>query len=183
MQVPLAGGPSKVHAGPTASNADTQSFGGPPPTPSRHTYQSRFGSSREERAASNHGWRSDVWFGTQSSTTRMSRVAALDEPVEVLERAEQRIDVAVVGDVIAEVGHGGGEDRRQPHRFHPQVAQVVDPRHELAQVADAVTVGVGERARIDDRDRAALPPGRSGRPEAGRRMLAWASGRARPRRR
>ena len=65
---------SNVHAGPTASNAETQSLGGPPPgAPSRHTYQSRFGSSRAERDAWNHGWRSEVWFGTQSSTTRMPR--------------------------------------------------------------------------------------------------------------
>ena len=64
---------SYVHAGPTAENAETQSFGGPPSIPSRHTYQSRFGSSREDRAASNQAWRSEVWFGTQSSTTRIPR--------------------------------------------------------------------------------------------------------------
>ena len=59
---------SKVHAGPTALNCEVQSFGR-----SRQTYQSRFGSSRELREASNHGCRSEVWLGTQSITTRMPR--------------------------------------------------------------------------------------------------------------
>ena len=38
---------------------------------SAQTYQSRFGSSRDERAASNQGCRSLVWFGTRSSRTRI----------------------------------------------------------------------------------------------------------------
>ena len=65
---------SKVHAGPAALNTDSQSLGGPPSgAPSRHTYQSRFGSSRLERDASNHGCRSDEWFGTQSRMIRIPR--------------------------------------------------------------------------------------------------------------
>ena len=65
---------SNVHAAPTASNVERQSFGGRRRArPSRQTYQSRFGSSRDERDSTNHGCRSDVWFGTQSTTTLMPR--------------------------------------------------------------------------------------------------------------
>ena len=65
---------SSVHDGPTARNCDVQSLGGPPSAvPSRHTYQSRFALSRLARESSNHGCWSDVWFGTQSMTTRMPR--------------------------------------------------------------------------------------------------------------
>jgi hypothetical protein len=65
---------SYVHAGPTASNSDIQLFGGPPSeAPSRQTYQSRLGLSRDARDSTNHSWRSELWFGTQSTTTRMPR--------------------------------------------------------------------------------------------------------------
>jgi hypothetical protein len=36
-------------------------------------YQSRLGSSRDDRDAWNQGCRSEVWFGTQSSSTRSPR--------------------------------------------------------------------------------------------------------------
>ena len=39
--------------------------------PSRQRYQSRFVLSRDERDSTNHGCRSEVWFGTKSSTTLM----------------------------------------------------------------------------------------------------------------
>jgi hypothetical protein len=38
------------------------------------------------------------------------------QAVEVVQGAEQRIDVAVVGDVVAEVGHRRLEERRDPDR-------------------------------------------------------------------
>ena len=52
-------------------------FGGPPSGfASRQTYQSRFGLSRADRDSTNHGCRSDVWLGTQSSSTRIPRSCA-----------------------------------------------------------------------------------------------------------
>ena len=54
---------SHSHAGPP--QIEIQLFGGEPSGfGSRQTYQSRFGSSRDERDATNHGWSLDVWFGT-----------------------------------------------------------------------------------------------------------------------
>ena len=62
-------------------------------------YQSRFGSSRDRAGRRRTtGAGREVWFGTQSMTTRMPRLVGLgDQPVEVVEGAEQRVDVAVVG--------------------------------------------------------------------------------------
>ncbi len=65
-------GSSHVHAGPP--NTESQLLGGEPSgCGSAHVYQSRRGSSRDERAAVNHGCWSDVWFGTQSTITRSPR--------------------------------------------------------------------------------------------------------------
>jgi hypothetical protein len=44
------------------------------------------------------------------------------QAIEIRQRAEQRIDVAVVGDVVAEVGHRGFEERRDPDRVDAQLA-------------------------------------------------------------
>jgi hypothetical protein len=99
-----------------------------------------------------------------------ARVRLGDDAIEIADRAEQRVDRAVVGNVVAEVGHGRAEDRRDPHRVDPEPGEVVEPAGDAVEVADAVAVGVLERARIDLVDDAALPPGRlgHGRPREGR---------------
>jgi hypothetical protein len=70
----------------------------------------------------------EVWFGTQSSSTRMPAIVQpRRSAVEVGEGAEHRVDVAVVGDVVAEVGHRRAVDRRQPDRVDPEPREVVEP--------------------------------------------------------
>ena len=81
-----------------------------------------------------------------------------EQRVEVVERAEDRVDVAVVGDVVAEVRHRRGVERRQPDRLDAERRQVVEVAGDPRQVADAVAVGVGERAGVDLVDDPALPP-------------------------
>ena len=138
--------------------------GRPPGRPSRQTYQSRFGSSRDERDARNQGCRSEVWFGTQSMITRMPRAcASRDEPVGVGEAAEQRVHAGVVGHVVAEVRHRRGVEGRQPDRVDAErgrraVVEVVEAGDDAGEVADAVAVGVGEAARVDLVDDGLLPP-------------------------
>src|SRR3546814_2950793 len=47
-----------------------QLLGGPPPgAGSRQMYQSRRGLSREDRLSTNQGCRSELWFGTKSSSS------------------------------------------------------------------------------------------------------------------
>ena len=78
VQVPLAGGLVEG-PGPSAreGTALTQLLGGEPSgRESAQTYQSRLGLSLEERDSRNQGWRSEVWLGTRSITTRMPRAWA-----------------------------------------------------------------------------------------------------------
>ncbi len=81
------------------------------------------------------------------------------QPVEVVQRAEQRVDVALVGDVVAEIGHRRAEERRYPDRIHAQRGDVIEPVDDARQVTDAIAVGVQEAARIDLVDDGAPPPG------------------------
>ena len=51
-------------------------------------------------------------------------VGALEHRVEVGERAEQRVDVAVVGHVVAGVGLRRAVERREPHGVDAELGQV-----------------------------------------------------------
>ena len=89
---------------------------------------------------------------------RNPAVRGLDQRVEVGERAEARIDRGVVRDVVAEVLHRRPVDRRQPDGVDAEPREVVEPAGQASQVADAVAVGVRERARVDLVDDRRLPP-------------------------
>ena len=150
---------SKVQAGPSM-NVATQLLGGPPSgAGSRHTYQSRFGSSRLDRDAWNHGCWSEEWLGTKSSTTRMPRgVGVGHEAVEVVERAEHGIDVAVVADVVAEVEHRRRKNGREPDGVDAEPRQVVEVGADPGEVTDPVRGRARERAGIDLIHHRGLPP-------------------------
>ena len=85
-------------------------------------------------------------------------VGLLEHPVEVVERAEDRVDVAVVGDVVAIVLHRALEEGRDPDRVHAQRGHVVEPLNDAREVADAVAVGIAEAARVDLVDHRTPPP-------------------------
>src|SRR5580704_16805024 len=87
------------------------------------------------------------------------RLGVLDQSVEVGHGAEQRIDRAVVADVIAAVGQRRREERGQPDGVHAEVGQVRQPGPEPRQVAHAVAVRVGEATRVHLVDDRVLPPG------------------------
>ena len=86
------------------------------------------------------------------------RMGAVEQPVEIGERAEQRIDRDVVGHVIAEIGLRRAEERAEPDRVGAERGHVVELRGHARQVADAVAVAVEEAARIDLVDDGAAPP-------------------------
>ena len=85
-------------------------------------------------------------------------VGASDQRVGVLQGAEERVDVAVVGDVVPGVLLRGPVERREPDGVHPERGQVVQAGDDAGQVADAVAVAVGERARVDLVNDGGAPP-------------------------
>ena len=63
-----------------------------------------------------------------------------DEPVKHFERTENRIDPAVIGDVIAEIMHRRRIERRDPDRVDAKPDEVIEPAPDSFEVADAVAV-------------------------------------------
>ena len=82
----------------------------------------------------------------------------LDESVGVRQPPEHRVDVLVVGDVVPGVGHRRAVERGDPDGVDAEVAQVGQPGRDAGQVADAVAVGVGPRARVDLVGHRTAPP-------------------------
>jgi hypothetical protein len=86
-------------------------------------------------------------------------VERLEQPVQVGQAAEERVDVLVVADVVTVVVLGRRVDRGEPQHVDAQRHEVVEVGGDAVQVADAVAVGVGEAARVDLVDHRRLPPG------------------------
>ncbi len=87
-------------------------------------------------------------------------VALLEESVEAVEVPEERVHVAVVSDVVAEVSHRGWVERCDPDGVHAEgAAEMVELRSDPVEVSDTVTIGVGEAADVDLVHDGPLPPG------------------------
>jgi hypothetical protein len=86
------------------------------------------------------------------------RVRPRDERVEIRERAEDRVDVAIVGNVIAEVGHRRPEEGRQPDRLDAQAGDMIEMRRDAREIPDSIAIRVGEAARIDLVNGRTAPP-------------------------
>ena len=71
-------------------------------------------------------------------------VGRLDKRLEVLEVAVGRLDVQVVGDVVAVVPLRRGVRRQQPQGGDPEILQVVELLDQAAEVADPIVVAVEE---------------------------------------
>ncbi len=78
--------------------------------------------------------------------------------VEVVQRAQPRVDVAVVVDVVAAVGEFGGVEGAQPQGIDAERGQVGQALGDAPQVSEPVAVGVGEAAGIDLVDDGLPPP-------------------------
>ena len=87
-------------------------------------------------------------------------VGASDELIKGVQIPEQRINVLIVGDVVAVVCLRGAVDRADPHDIDAEVRQIVQALMNSLQIAVPVTVRVLERARVDLVEDGILPPGR-----------------------
>jgi hypothetical protein len=87
-------------------------------------------------------------------------VGLAHEPLEVGHGAVRRVDVGVVGDVIAVVAPGRWVERQQPDGGDAQVLEVVELLRQAAEVAHAVAVAVEERADVGLVDDGVLVPER-----------------------
>ncbi|ENN87987.1 hypothetical protein RHSP_50349 [Rhizobium freirei PRF 81] len=77
---------------------------------------------------------------------------------EIGKRAENRIDIAIIGDVIAHIGHRRSEERRQPDRIDSERGNVRQASGNPLYVAEPVGIRVLKRPRVDLIDYRPAPP-------------------------
>ena len=76
-------------------------------------------------------------------------VGAVQHLFEHLQVAVVRVDIHVVGNVIAKVRVGRGVERREPYGVHVQALDIIQLGQHAPKIADAVAVAVAEAARPD----------------------------------
>jgi hypothetical protein len=81
-----------------------------------------------------------------------------EQPIEVGQAAEVRIDRLVIADVVPEVDVRRRVKRRHPDRINTEVLEVRQPARDPVQVADAIVVGVLKTAEIHLVETARAPP-------------------------
>src|SRR6185312_3313715 len=72
----------------------------------------------------------------------------VQQSIEVIKRAKERIYTAVVAYIVTEVFHRRLVDRGQPDRSYAQPLQVVEPLGNTFKVAYTVAIAVHERPDI-----------------------------------
>ena len=80
-------------------------------------------------------------------------LGAVREFHEIAERTETRVHGIIVGDVVPVVPARRDLKRHQPNGRDPEPLQVVEAAHQPGEIADAVAIGIHERAdrqAIDD---------------------------------
>jgi hypothetical protein len=86
-------------------------------------------------------------------------VRFVNEGTEKIQGTENRVDVVVVGYIIAEIEKGGRIYRGKPEPPNPQVMEIVELSADTFQVTNPITVGIEKTAGIDLIDWPQLPPG------------------------
>ncbi len=81
--------------------------------------------------------------------TQAELVGSFDQVVDVLERAVDRVDLAVRRNVVAVVVPGRLVERREPDDVDAKPLQVIETPGNARDVADSVAVAVSERPDID----------------------------------
>ena len=84
-----------------------------------------------------------------------------DERLSIAQRSELGVDLAVVGYVVAPIGHGGQVPRVEPNGVDTQFCQVRQARPAPGEVADAVAVAISEAPEVHLVDGCRAPPGRA----------------------
>ena len=95
-------------------------------------------------------------------TRNAELMSAIDQSaVEVTQRAEHRVNVPIVRNIIAVIQHWRREERRDPDRIHADRSDVGQPVDDAWQVSDAVAVACPETTgdRPDRSLRRATNPG------------------------
>src|SRR5437870_3476554 len=99
----------------------------------------------------------DYQFGDNAQITRMCGV---QERAEIIERPEIRIDVAIIGDVVAVIAQRGRIEWQQPDGSDSQLLEIIQLFDQTAEVAHPVAVAIAKSLDVQLVDDGVLVPKR-----------------------
>ncbi len=82
-------------------------------------------------------------------TSDAAFMRGVHEMPEVLERAVIRVDVLVIGDVVAVIAQRRRIERQQPDAGDAEARHVIELGVQPREIADAVVVGIEERLHVE----------------------------------
>ena len=97
----------------------------------------------------------DYKFGDDAQIALMSGV---QERAEIIERAEIRIYVKIIGNVVAVVAHRRWIEGQQPDCRDAEFLQIIQLLHEPAKIAHAVAIAVAKSLDVQLVDDGVLVP-------------------------
>ena len=74
----------------------------------------------------------------------LALVCFFNESFGVGDGAEERIDVAIIGDVVTTVALRARKDGAEPYGIHTECLQIIETGRCTGQVADTIPVAIGE---------------------------------------
>ena len=86
------------------------------------------------------------------------RMRHVKQVLEIVKSAVCGVNIAIVGNVVAVVDHGGFVNGREPNAVNTQLFQNRQFGYDTLQVADAVSVAVAKAFAVDLVDNCFLPP-------------------------
>src|SRR4029077_8617594 len=82
----------------------------------------------------------------------------INDEIKTFERAKDRINPTVISDIVTEVMHWRGIDRRNPDRIDAEPDKIIEPLPDTIKIAYAITVRVLKGPGVDLIDCPDLPP-------------------------
>ena len=82
----------------------------------------------------------------------------VQQGVQVLKGPEERMNIGVIRNVIAKIGHGRRVDWREPDRVNAEPAQVIQPAGDTREISHPIAIAIEKTAWVDLINHSRLPP-------------------------
>src|SRR5256885_15359605 len=86
-------------------------------------------------------------------------VGLLKQGVQVRQGSEERMDIGVIANIIAKIGHRRRIDGREPDRVNAEPAQIVQFAGDSREIPYPIAIAIEKTPRVDLINHTRLPPG------------------------
>src|SRR2546428_13279197 len=85
-------------------------------------------------------------------------VGLIKQGIQVCQGSEERMHIAVIANIITEIGHGRRVDGRKPDGINTEPLQVVQLAADTREVSYPIAIAIEKTAWVDLINHARLPP-------------------------